>query len=168
MDYAFPNWKDFAVRQRRSATGCVPTGYETLLKAAGTTGINYSTFQEDFDLGKDNTFENVKNEILGKYPDLNIQIRSFPKGNGTDKALEIERLLGQQTLVLVALPLKALTGGRGWHIVPVIHIDAQQLHLLLWFESENEPTVQALNRKAFVAMHDHLPGGDDIAYLDSR
>ena len=30
----FPGWQQFAVHQRRAATGCIPTGYEMLLRAA--------------------------------------------------------------------------------------------------------------------------------------
>jgi len=42
---AFPNWKKFAVVQRRPNSGCIPTGYEMLLRAAKIDNIDYDTFQ---------------------------------------------------------------------------------------------------------------------------
>ena len=47
---AFPNWQKFAVHQRRQATGCIPTSYEIILRAAGIQGIDFNSFQDDFDI----------------------------------------------------------------------------------------------------------------------
>ena len=46
----FPDWEKYAVHQRKPDTGCIPTGYEMLLRAAGIAGIDFQTFQEEFDL----------------------------------------------------------------------------------------------------------------------
>src|SRR5687768_10867043 len=45
----FPDWQLFAVRQR-NPYGCIATSYEMILRAAGAQGIDFATFQEDFDL----------------------------------------------------------------------------------------------------------------------
>jgi hypothetical protein len=49
----FPDWQKYAVPQRYPLTGCIPTGYEIILRARGIDGIDYTTFQERFDLDKD-------------------------------------------------------------------------------------------------------------------
>lgn len=46
----FPNWQNFAVHQRRSRSGCIPTGYEMILRAAAADGVDFAKFQDDFDL----------------------------------------------------------------------------------------------------------------------
>src|SRR5262245_44131580 len=45
------DWEKFAVPQRSLPTGCIPAGYEYLLKSAGVEGPDFTTFQEEFDLG---------------------------------------------------------------------------------------------------------------------
>jgi hypothetical protein len=45
-----PGWRNFAVEQRRPATGCIPTGFEMLVRAAGLADVDLSSFQDDFDL----------------------------------------------------------------------------------------------------------------------
>jgi len=40
------------VHQQCSGTGCIPTAFEILFRAAGKSGINFTTFQDDFDLDK--------------------------------------------------------------------------------------------------------------------
>ena len=47
-DSASPDWKRFAVFQRRPLSGCIPTGYETLLRAANIEGIDLDSLQDDF------------------------------------------------------------------------------------------------------------------------
>ncbi len=77
---AFPNWEKFAVVQRRPNSGCIPTGYEMLLRAAKTENIDYETFQDDFDLDEDryrsehpqNDFESVAKVVNEKYPHVNF------------------------------------------------------------------------------------------------
>ena len=46
----FPEWEKYAVPQRRQLSGCIPTGYEMLLRAAEVPDIDFDTFQDEFDL----------------------------------------------------------------------------------------------------------------------
>ena len=43
------HWQDVVVPQRYK-TGCIPTGYEWMIRYLGIKGIDLGTFQEDFDL----------------------------------------------------------------------------------------------------------------------
>ena len=47
------NWNSFTVTQRHE-TGCIPTGYEWLIRYLNIQGVNLSIFQESFDLGQAN------------------------------------------------------------------------------------------------------------------
>ena len=85
----FPGWRRFAVHQRRAHSGWFPTCYEMLLRAAGVEGIDYRTFQDEFDLdinlGRDqtqppNNSVSVAQAVNEKYPHVH---RSLP---GTVKA----------------------------------------------------------------------------------
>ena len=68
---AFPNWQQHVVKQKRNQTGCIPTGYEVVLRASGYKGVNFETFQDEFDLDKNlkpgeqpqNNFETVAEAI---------------------------------------------------------------------------------------------------------
>ena len=89
----FPDWQRYAVTQRRGMTGCIPTGYEIILRAAGAQGIDFDSFQDDFDLEKDlppdaprvNHFGSVANAVKAKYPSVVFSHRSFAKGEGLQK-----------------------------------------------------------------------------------
>jgi hypothetical protein len=78
MMSVFPDWRRFAIPQRRGMTGCIPTGYEMILRAAGAQGIDFDTFQDDFDLEKDlpltapriNDFGSVAEAVRKKYPSV--------------------------------------------------------------------------------------------------
>ena len=85
-DSAFPDWKRFAVRQRHAASGCIPTGYEILLRAAGVEGIDLDSFQDDFDLDlapgmpPRNNFESVADAVRAKYPSISFKRIGFKTG----------------------------------------------------------------------------------------
>jgi hypothetical protein len=39
----YPDWKKFAAVQKHKETGCIPTIYETMLRTAGVTGVDFDT-----------------------------------------------------------------------------------------------------------------------------
>jgi hypothetical protein len=109
----FPNWKTYAVHQRRPMTGCIPTGYEMILRAAGANGVQFDSFQDDFDLdinlGRSqfepiNHFGSVASEIQKKYPWVEFDWKQFD--SGADKVNFIDEQLAQQHPVLVSLAQK--------------------------------------------------------------
>ena len=110
-------WDNIVVPQRHS-TGCVPTGYEWLIRYLGIRGVNLETFQEEFDLGQNSSFGSVAAKIRSKYPVINIQIEYFTKG--IDKVQDIKSLIEEHTPCLISL---ALGGKNGWHIMSVVRID---------------------------------------------
>jgi hypothetical protein len=69
-------WNKTIVLQRHES-GCVPTGYEWLIRYLKIQGVNLETFQEDFDLEQNNSFDRVSTKIRSVYPAINIKVRYF-------------------------------------------------------------------------------------------
>ncbi len=164
---AFPDWKEFAVYQRRKSTGCIPTGFEMLLRAAGAKGIDFAAFQDDFDLDQHggspkNNFVSVGDAIKQKYPNVEFTRDFFPKGKGAEKLAKVEEMIQKKKPVLVSL---ALTPAGGWHIMPVVDSDADTLTLLQHVDKAGMPHTQIVKKSDFVLRHDKWNGGEDIAYL---
>ena len=118
------NWSKTVVLQRHES-GCIPTGYEWLIRYLKIQGVNLESFQEDFDLGQDNSFDSVSAKIRSVYPAINIKVESFTKG--IDKVNRIKSLLEEQKPCLISL---ALGNGQGWHIMPVVNIDETSIQLI--------------------------------------
>lgn len=154
------NWNNIIVPQR-NFTGCVPTGYEWLIRYLGIQGVDLATFQEEFDLGQNNSFTSIAAKIRNKYPTINIQTQVFPKG--IDKVTHIKALIEKQTPCLISL---ALGKGQGWHIMPVVLIDDLTIEMI-------HDGIQGVNCiwkipiKDIVWRHDNLQGGNDISWIDS-
>ena len=111
------DWTKTLVTQRHES-GCVPAGYEWLIRYLKIQGVNLGTFQEDFDLGQNNGFDSVSAKIRSVYPAIKVKVESFAKG--IDKVNRIRSLLEEQKPCLMSL---ALGNGLGWHIMPVVRID---------------------------------------------
>src|SRR5687767_1025608 len=123
---AFPDWQKFAIPQRRPATGCIPTGYELILRAAGAAGIDFDSFQDEFDYDKDrhalsirhpirsirtllrprNNFETVARAVSRKYPNVRFRVVRFPKGQGDKKLAFVEEHVSRQRPLLISLSLE--------------------------------------------------------------
>ena len=169
----FPDWQKYAVPQKRLNSGCIPTGYEIILRAAGMKGIDFSTFQDDFDLDKDlqpgqqyqNNFESVANVIKSKYPHVNLKKEDFAKGQGQLKLKTIEQMLLKKKPVLISLAL-APFGKRGWHIMPVVDASDDDLTLLHGTLGNGQFQLMDIEKSAFVKIHDQYDGGNDIAFLE--
>ena len=171
----FPNWQDFAVHQRQAQTGCIPTGYEMLLKAAGVTYVDYSSFQEDFDLdiGKTlgidkfvNNFDSVSQVIQDSYSDIQFTREIFAKGEGKNKLAKIEALLRNSQFILISLAMSPF-GDTGWHIMLVVDADKELLQLLYIVDAAGVSDVRPIKKVEFVQIHEDFDGGNDIAYLES-
>lgn len=168
----FPNWEKYAVHQRRQDSGCIPTGYEMILRAAQVQGINFDTFQDEFDLDKgkllfdekENNFETVANAIQEKYPYVQIQREIFPRGKGDEKLKLIEECLENGKPVLVSLSL-APFGKNGWHIMPIVDANEAEVFLLWYVQSNDRKEVSKLLKSELVRIHDEYKGGNDVAYL---
>jgi len=169
----FPNWKEFAVPQRRSATGCIPTGYEFLLRAAGAQGIDFSSFQDEFDLDKSlalgespqNNFVSVATAIKQRYDWVEFTRVAFPRGSGGKKVERVESLLRERRPTLVSIALEPF-GERGWHIMPVVDLTDREFLLLHHMNADRSVQLCKLSVAEVARIHDVYEGGDDIAFLE--
>lgn len=166
---AFPDWKKYTATQKRLQTGCIPTAYEILLRAANTSGINFATFQDDFDLDQNggaprNNFDSVAQEVRKKYPTVTFINEPFPKGDGRKKLARVEEFLAVQKPVIVSLA-NAPFGGRGWHIMVVVDATDTDLTLLEYVDQTGKAHIKTISKADFAAIHDKYAGGDEIAYL---
>ena len=152
------NWNKTVVVQRHES-GCIPTGYEWLIRYLKIQGVNLETFQEDFDLGQDNSFDSVSAKIRNVYPTINIKVESFAKG--IDKVNRIKSLLDEQKPCLISL---ALGNGQGWHIMPVVRID-ETIVLIHHSDAEGHYT-WSFPIAEIVWRHDYLQGGHDISWIE--
>jgi len=171
----FPDWQKFVVHQRRSRTGCIPTGYEMLLRAAGITSVNYARFQDDFDLDVNlgrartvprNNFISVAAAVRLKYPFLHFEQKSFAKGK--DKVAFIDDCLSRQRPIL--LSLTQLRSGRpsGWHIMPIVDARPEACLLLRFVRKDGTPVTEWINKSTIAEIHDKYEGGKEIAFLKTK
>ena len=166
---AFPDWKNYTAAQKRLQTGCIPTAYEILLRAAATPGIDFATFQDDFDLDQNdgparNNFDSVAQEVQKKYPAIAFTNETFSKGDGDKKLARVEEFLAAQRPVIVSLA-NAPYGGPGWHIMVVVDATATDLILLEYVDQLGNAHTKTVSKADFASIHDNYPGGDEIAYL---
>ena len=152
------DWRRTVVPQRHEP-GCVPTGYEWLIRHLKIQGVNLETFQEDFDLGQNNSFESVSAKIRSVYPAINIKVESYTKG--IDKVTRIKSLLEEQKPCLISL---ALGKGRGWHIMPVVRID-ETIQMINHEDAEGHCT-WVFPVAEIIWRHDYLQGGHDISWIE--
>jgi hypothetical protein len=166
---AFSEWEKYIASQRHCQTGCIPTAYEILLRAAHTPGIDFETFQEEFDLDRQgdaprNNFSSVAEAIQKRYPYVTFNCEGFAKGDGQTKLARVEEFLDAKRPVIVSVA-NAPFGGTGWHIMVVVDATAENLTLLEYVDPQRRPHTKTISKADFVKIHDDYEGGDDIAYL---
>lgn len=167
-----PGWERHVVRQKRPNSGCVPTGFEILLRFAAVEGINFDTFQDDFDFDKDlepgknhiNDFQSISHAVNQRYPKVNICFESFT--HGEDKLYFIENYLSRQQPILLSLSLAHIQIN-GWHIMVIIGSDQDNLLLFKCMDKNNKPEVISITKKEIIKIHNQYSGGKDVAYLES-
>jgi hypothetical protein len=168
----FPNWQQYAVQQRRPLTGCIPTGYEIILRATGATDINYEAFQDQFDLDRDlalnvpmrNNFQSVADAVRDVYPQIDFRRREFLQENGHKKLEFIEQQISQLRPILVSLFMGMYQGRIAFHIMPVV--DADDGHLFLLYGCQPPHcSILKIYKQELVRRHNTVPGGNDVAFL---
>ena len=155
------NWVGVVVPQRHFS-GCIPTGYEWLIRYLRIRGVNLQTFQEDCDLRQNNSFGSVADKIRSIYPTINIQIQHFTRG--IEKIERVKSLIEKQVPCLISL---ALGGINGWHIMPVVSIDDATIEMIHHADASGNHTWRFAN-VTIVWRHDNLQGGNDISWINSR
>lgn len=169
----FPDWEKYCVHQRNALTGCIPTGYEMLLRAANVTGIDFNTFQEEFDLDLNrpagsefkNNFGSVASKIKDRYPQVEFRQESFP--TGAEKLAFIEERLAAGNPILASLPAFDQFGRHiGWHIMPIVDATSDSLCLLRFVHADGKKETEWVAKSRIVELHDTVPGGKEVAFLD--
>jgi len=164
-------WKNSPTTQKEPNTGCIPTGYEFLLKMAGIQNVNYGSFQDDFDLNKRlndpsaANFRSVADEIKNKYPFIHFEINSFGKNEGQKKVDKIIELIENNQPVLISINITSFSDKQGWHIMPVIGIIDDKIRLIKNIDDNGNPDLVEILFSKIVEIHEAYPGGKDIAYL---
>ena len=174
MSSVFPDWQKYAIHQRRSLSGCIPTAYEMILRSVGVKHVDLEPFQDDFDLDKDikqgdmprNNFESVANKIRRSYPSVQFSHIVFEQGKGADKLAFVEKQLEMRQPVIVSIANEPF-GGKGWHIMPVVDATIDDLILLKVVDASGTPEICNLRKDEFVRIHESYEGGKDVAYLES-
>jgi hypothetical protein len=160
---SLPPWLRDAVHQKNRNTGCIPWGYELLLRAARTPGIDFETFQDDFDLKEHNNFASVAKAVQSRYPWVDIDYVDFRRG--AEKLTFVEQRLSAGKPTLASIALQGLNpSNRGWHIMPIIAATNEDLLLLMGID-DGRPNILRLSKTRFVQIHDQFPGGSDVAFL---
>jgi hypothetical protein len=165
-----PKEGEHLVHQRNEATGCIPWSYEVILRHLGVRDIDYGTFQEDFDLGRDdNHFGSVSDAIKDKYQnsDAEFTFRTFEKGE--DK-LAFMRILAARTIPFaISLPNKAFDSDAiGWHICPVLRVRDDDIGILWEVDEDGNPKLIKLTNAEVTGVHDQHGGGKEVAYPANR
>lgn len=159
------NWNSALIVQRDSDFGCIPAGYEWLLRISGVRGVDFDHFQEEFNLqaqGKaNNNFDSIADVIELRYPHIRIRRKGFDRGS--EKVQFLQDLIERNIPCLMSL---ALTPQGNWHIMPVISIDSQKIKLIWVVDLIRGPVIYDIEKTEVVRRHDNWPGGKDIAWVD--
>ena len=161
----FPTWREHAIPQKNPSTGCIPWGYEILLRAACVNGIDFGTFQDEFDFKERNNFGVVAKAVHDRYPTVHFEHKDFE--HGKDKLEFVERRLSRGQPSLVSIALEGLNANRrGWHIMPVVDASRDELVLLVSLGEDGKANLLRLPKLRFVQIHNDFAGGTDVAFLN--
>ena len=168
--------KEYFVPQKRPNSGCIPLCYEILLRAANIQGIDYQTFQDEFDFDKylqngksgKNNFDTVRKAIMNKYPHITLESKKFLLGQGKDKLKFVEQYIEERPRILVSIWVQPSKPSERieFHIMPVLGSTDDNLVLLRAVNDNREPITQDISKSDFVHNHDNGKDGCDVAFLD--
>lgn len=169
-------WTKTLVIQRDVEHGCIPAGYEWMIRYAEIGDVALETFQEDFNLARkgqgQNDFGAIAAAVHEAYPHVKIVCKSFAQGHGSEKVESIEDLIERQIPCLISLSLQRQPQRGKCHIAPVVYVDDKTLRLI-WrvYKRVDEtccPEICEIERTQVIQRHDsnEWPGGDDIAWLE--
>lgn len=156
-------WKSVLVHQRNAQTGCIPTGYEWMLKYANVSKVNYATFQDDFDLIQKrlgaNDFVSIKKAIDAQYGDVGIRTQGF--SDPQVKIAFMQKRVANDQPCLISLAICC-----GWHVMPVIGCDCGHAQLI----HDVDKNLQVVNvwvvAYADIVARQLTSGGNDLAWWE--
>jgi len=164
----YPNWQQLVVPQKNPA-GCIPWCYEMMLRAITAEGIQFESFQDEFDLNNIQkapvaNFMNVAQAVESKYSGVKFRVREFAESDGPQKLAFIEKCFHAGRLVALSLALHRLMNYPNWHTMVVIGLDANDIMLLHSVRAAG-PLRWTLSRTMVEEVHRVDPGGKDVACL---
>jgi hypothetical protein len=166
------DWEQYAIPQKRLRTGCIATGYEMILRASKIQGIDFDSFQDEFDLDKElqagvsprNNFDSVAMSIYQKYPNIIFTCRSFAAGQGCQKLQFLEDYFKENNIILVSIAQEPF-GNIGWHIMPLVNIIDDKLIFLKVMLMNGHKEMFELKKNQLIEIHNNYEGGKEVAYL---
>lgn len=161
------HWQKVVVPQRNKVTGCIPTGYEWMIKYMNIKDVDFSRFQEEFDLGVNNSLSAVGEKIMNKYSHVLIEWHAFEEGE--KKLTFIRGLLGKDVPCLISYPsyVSLAQCEMLFHIAPVVSVDDTKVRIVWNMERDNDQTVDLLISN-LIWCHSSFTGGHEIAWLQAR
>ncbi len=126
------NYENTLVIQRNTKTGCIPTAIEWMVQYMQVGGIDFATFQEDFDLEargiEGNGFGSVAAAVSISHP--NVQTAHIHFDDADAKLLRIRECIdGQVPCVLAVLQI-----GQPFHAVPIVEAHSGSI-AVLWLDA---------------------------------
>ena len=160
-----PNWNRYLVVQRDRDLGCIPTGYEWMLRVVEFPGINFDGFQDEFNLQakkiEANNFDSSARAVQNKYPGVKIEHKDFD--DAKEKVEFIRGLIEKGIPCLLSLALRA---NGSWHIMPIIYVDDSVVKTIWSVEPDGGVNVCEYALDDMINRHNNWPGGKDIAWLE--
>lgn len=159
------NWNKALVVQRDPILGCIPTGYEWMLRVCDFPEINFDRFQDEFNIQAtgiaDNNFHTIAQAVQNRYPVVRIAHRDFQ--NGIEKVEFVKHLVGNGIPCLLSLTLNP---NGGWHIMPIIYIDNGVVRTIRSVEANGQVYLCEYTLEDIINRHTNWPGGKDLAWLN--
>lgn len=162
------HWQNIVVPQKHMLSGCIPTGYEWLIRYLNIQGVRLDIFQEVFDLERwgqiscnpnlRGSFTSVSEFINQIYPQIQIRILAFK--TGIEKVNTIRYLISHDIPCIVSI---AKTDG-GWHIAPAISIDDSVIKVI-WDTNQGTNVIVDYPIDYVIQLHDRIAGGNDISWI---
>lgn len=160
MKISLIDHNEVAIKQREHL-GCIPTGYEWMIRFAKIENVNLTNFQEEFNLQErglgDNSFKPIGDAIQKKYPQIKIKTESFD--DGQEKIEFIKSLIEKQNPCLISMPAFCNADFQGYHIMPITGFDDDMKN----FYSYNP--IDEISYDKILGLHSNYSGGHDISWI---
>ncbi|MFH1445250.1 MAG: hypothetical protein ABIF08_02085 [Nanoarchaeota archaeon] len=155
--------------QRDKSLGSIPVGIEWMLRYKGVEIPEIESFQERFSPQNgdgSNNLEKVAKRVKEKYPHVNFNILSFPRGKGKEKIDEIEKAVKKGKPVLISIGInKPFSSGIVFHTVPVVEIDEKVIKVLSMNADTIKDQLRSFDRKSIERIHNTHDDGNNILIL---
>jgi len=159
------DWEKHLIIQRDEELGCIPTGYEWLIRMSDDERVDFTNFQEEFNLQRqgieENNFQTIGDAVSSIYSFLSFHRIIFTTGQ--EKVAFITEKLSNNIPLLVSITLEE----RGtWHIMPVVAITSQEMKMVWNVNAKSKVRLYSLPITDVIYRHDNWPGGNDVAWLE--